>query len=177
MEELGLSKKSTKGSGITFRGQYVEEGTGEHRTMWVTFKDDVEGKALAVREAKRWHKTIATCQSQAVVYMSQYRRAVNAAEFQEVVESAQDEYAEDSAMFDDIADEKISLGGKHGSQWKVSKESQRELAEEHGVYYGEGTSNDSGAKKWRSYVDEVTGKEREWAAVEKRAIARKNESL
>ena len=60
----------------------------------------------------------------------------------------------------------------------MSKESQRELAEMHGVYIGEGgTSNDSGAKKWRSYVDEVTGKEREWAAVEKRAIARKNESL
>ena len=109
--------------------------------------------------------------------MSQYRQKVTDARFRELVESAQAEYAEDSAMFDDIADEVISLGGRFGSQWKVSKESQRELAEMHGVYIGEGTSNDSGAKKWRSYVDEVTGKEREWAAVEKRAIARKNESL
>lgn len=174
MEQLGLCIQTRF---ISFQGRYVDEGTGEHRSMCMSFKGDVEGKALAVRAAKRWYELVATCQSEAVDYMSQYRGRVTDARFREVVESAQAEYAEDSAMFDDIADEVISLGGKHGSQWKVSKESQRELAEEHGVYIGEGTSNDSGAKKWRSYVDEVTGKEREWAAVEKRAIARKNESL
>ena len=174
MEELGLHMHTRF---IRFQGTYVDEGTGERRVMCVSFKGDVEGKALAVRAAKRWYELVATRQSEAVDYMSQYRQKVTDARFRELVESAQTEYAEDSAMFDDIADEVISLGGRFGSQWKVSKESQRELAEMHGVYIGKGTFNDSGAKKWRRYVDEVTGKEREWAAVEKRAIARKNESL
>ena len=113
MEELGLNVQTRF---ISFQGRYVDEGTGEHRSMCVSFKGDVEGKALSVRAAKRWYELVATCQSEAVDYMSQYRQKVTDARFRELVESAQAEYAEDSAMFDDIADEVISLGGRFGSQ-------------------------------------------------------------